>query len=82
MDRTRQADYELKVRRRGADRPEVIPIEASGELYGLEEELRQIVGAFQARRPLVSGEIARKLTVVCEAAQRAARDGGEVPLRF
>ena len=82
MDRTRQAEYELKVRRRGADRPEAIPVEASGELYELEEELRRIVGAFRARRPLVSGESARKLTIVCEAALRAARDGGEVPLRF
>jgi myo-inositol 2-dehydrogenase/D-chiro-inositol 1-dehydrogenase len=82
LDRTRQAAYELKVRRRGAGAPETIPIEASGELFELEEELRQIVGAFRARRPLVSGEEARKRTVVCLAAERAAREGGDVTLRF
>ncbi len=82
LDRTRQAVYELRVRRRGAAEPESIPIEVSGELFELEEELRRIVGAFRARRPLVSGEDARKRTIVCEAAERAAREGGDVPLRF
>jgi len=82
LDRTRQAAYELTVRRRGAAAPETIPIEASGELFELEEELRQIVGAFRARRPLVSGEEARKRTIVCLAAERAAREGGDVALRF
>ena len=82
LDRTRQATFELKVRRRGATAPETIPIEASGELFELEEELRRIVGAFRARRPLVSGEDARKRTIVCQAAERAAREGGDVALRF
>ncbi len=82
QDRTRQAAYELKVLRRGAAAPETIPIEASGELFELEEELRRIVGAFRARRPLVSGEDARKRTIVCQAAERAAREGGDVALRF
>ena len=82
LDRTRQAAYELKVRRRGSAAPDTIPIEASGELFELEEELRRIVVAFRARRPLVSGEDARKRTIVCLAAERAAQDGGDVPLRF
>ena len=82
LDRTREAAYELKVLRRGATAPQSIPIERSGELFELEEELRQIVGAFRARRPLVSGEDARKRTIVCLAAERAAREGGEVALRF
>jgi myo-inositol 2-dehydrogenase/D-chiro-inositol 1-dehydrogenase len=82
LDRTRQAAYELRVLRRGAAAPETIPIEASGELFELEEELGRIVGAFRARRPLVSGEDARKRTIVCLAAERAAREGGDVPLRF
>ncbi len=81
LDRTRVATYELKVRR-GATAPETIAIEESGELFELEEELRQIVTAFRARRPLVSGEDARKRTIVCLAAERAAREGGEVTLRF
>ena len=62
--------------------PSVGEIEESGELFELEEELRQIVTAFRARRPLVSGEDARKRTIVCLAAERAAREGGEVTLRF
>ena len=82
LDRTREAAYELKVRRRGSAVPETIPIEASGELFELEEELRRIVATFRARRPLVSGEDARKRTIVCLAAERAARDGGDVTLRF
>ena len=82
LDRTREAAYELKVRRRGSAAPETIPIEASGELFELEEELARIVAAFRARRPLVSGEDARTRTIVCLAAERAARDGGDVTLRF
>jgi len=82
LDRTREAAYELRVRRRGSDRPETIQIEASGELFELEEELRRIVAAFRARTPLVSGEDARKRTIVCLAAERAAWDGGDVTLRF
>jgi myo-inositol 2-dehydrogenase / D-chiro-inositol 1-dehydrogenase len=82
LDRAREAAYELKVRRRGSGTPETIPIEASGELFELEEELRRIVAAFRARRALVSGEDARKRTIVCLAAERAARDGGDITLRF
>jgi predicted dehydrogenase len=56
--------------------------ERPGELFDLEEELRQFVGAFRARRPLVSGEDARTRTSVGLAAERAAREGGEVTPPF
>src|SRR5262249_38479340 len=44
MDRTRHAVFELKRGRRGGE-PEVLPVEESGELFELEEELRQTVTA-------------------------------------
>ena len=55
---------------------------ASGELFELEEELRQTVAAFRDRRPLVPGEEARKRIVVCLEAERSLREGREIPLRF
>ena len=80
LDRSRQAVFELKVRRRGATAVEVVPVPASGELFELEEELRQTVTAFARRRPLVSAEEARKAVAVCLALERSLREGREVPL--
>jgi myo-inositol 2-dehydrogenase/D-chiro-inositol 1-dehydrogenase len=78
LDRSRQAAFELKVRRRGATAPETIPLSASGELFELEEQLRRAVVAFGERRALVSAEEARKAVVVCLAAERSLREGREV----
>ena len=61
LDRTREAAFGLKaMRRRGAAAPEPIPARRSGELFELEEQLRQTVAAFRERRALVCGEDARK----------------------
>jgi myo-inositol 2-dehydrogenase/D-chiro-inositol 1-dehydrogenase len=40
------------------------------------------VEAFRARRPLVSGEEARKRVIVCIEAERSLREGREIPLTF
>ena len=80
LDRSREAAFELKVRRRGGGAPEAIALAASGELYELEEELRRTVVAFRERRALVSPEEARKAVAVCLAAERSIREGREVPL--
>jgi len=80
LDRTREAAFELRVRRRGAPAPETIPLAASGELVELDEQLRRVVGAFRERRPLVSAEDARKPVVVCLAAEQSLREGREIPL--
>jgi len=80
LDRSREAAFELKVRRRGAAAPEAIALAASGELYELEEQLRQTVVAFGERRALVPAEEARKAVAICLAAEQSIREGREVPL--
>jgi myo-inositol 2-dehydrogenase / D-chiro-inositol 1-dehydrogenase len=82
MDRTRQPAFDLRVKRRGWEAPEPFVLRASGELFELEEEVRQTVAAFRDRRSLVSGEEARKRIVVCLEAERSLQEGREIPLRF
>jgi myo-inositol 2-dehydrogenase/D-chiro-inositol 1-dehydrogenase len=82
MDRTRQPAFDLRVKRRGREAPEPFVLTASGELFELEEEVRQTVAAFRDRRSLVPGEEARKRIVVCLEAERSLREGREIPLRF
>ena len=81
-DRTREPAYELKLKRAGAERAEVVPLGASGELFELEEELRLVVDAFRAGKPIVSGEEARKRVLVCLAAERSLAENREVTLEF
>lgn len=82
MDRTREPAFDLRVKRRGQAAPEALALGASGELFELEEEIRQTVAAFRDRRPLVSGEEARKRIVVCLEAERSLREGREIALRL
>ena len=82
LDRTRRPAFELKVKRRGAAGAETVTLAASGELFELEAQLAQAVVAFRERRPLVSGEEARKRVIVCVEAERALREGREIPLAF
>ena len=81
-DRTREPVCGLTLRRRGRSEAEAIPIAASGELFELEEQLRQVVTAFADRRPLVSAEEARKRVIVCLATERSLREGRAVDLLF
>lgn len=80
LDRTREAAFELRVRRRGAAAPETIPLAASGELFELEEQLRWVVPAFRDRRALVSAGEARRAVAVCLAAEQSVREGREISL--
>ena len=82
MDRTRRPAYELKLQRRGTGEAETVTLAASGELFELETQLAQAVVAFRERRPLVSGEEARKRVIVCVEAERSLREGREIPLSF
>ena len=81
MDRTLEPTYELKVRRRGQAEPEALTLAASGEVFELEEEIRRAVAAFAERRPLVSGQEAKKRIVICMEAERALEEGREIELR-
>lgn len=80
LDRTREAAFELKAKRRGAAAPETIPLAVSGELFELEEQLRRVVPAFRERRALVSAEEARRAVAVCLAAEQSLREGRMVSL--
>jgi myo-inositol 2-dehydrogenase/D-chiro-inositol 1-dehydrogenase len=82
MDRTLRPAFELRVRRRGEKEAVTVPLAPSGEVFELEEEIRQTAEAFRARRPLVSGGEARKRIVLCRAAERSLEEGREVELRF
>ena len=81
-DRTREPAFELKVKRAGAARAEIVQLGASGELFELDEELRLVVDAFRDGRPIVSGEEARKRILVCLAAEQSLAENREVSLQF
>ena len=82
MDRTRDPAFEIKVQRKGQKACEVLTVPPSGELFELEEELRRAVTAFRERKPIVSGEEARKRIIVCLEAERSLAEGKERPLAF
>ncbi len=81
-DRTLHPTFELKAQRRGAAGCETLEVAASGELFELEEELKQTVVAFRERRPLVSGAEARKRVILCLEAERSLAERREIALRF
>jgi len=81
-DRTREPSFEIKVKRAGAERVEVLKVAASGELFELDQELCLAVEAFKAGKPIVSGEEARKRILVCLAAERALFEGREMKLNW
>ena len=68
--------------RAGAEAPETLDLGVSGEVFELEEEIRQTVAAFRSRRSLVAGEEARRSVLVCLAAERSVRSGEAVALDF
>jgi hypothetical protein len=82
LDRALAPTFALTVRRRGHLEPETIPIERSGEVFELHDEVARTATAFQARRPLVRGVEARKRVIVCVEAERSLREGREIPLSF
>jgi len=82
LDRTLHPTFELRLHRRGQGGVETVPVDASGELVELAAQAREVVGAFARRRPLLSGEEARKRIVVCLAAEQSLRENREVTLSF
>jgi myo-inositol 2-dehydrogenase/D-chiro-inositol 1-dehydrogenase len=72
----------LKVQRRGKEKCETLDVPPSGELFELEEELKRVVSAFRERRPIISGEEARKRVVICIEAERSLAEGREIKLQF
>ena len=82
LDRTAAPTFELRVERGRGAGAETIPVARSGELVELGEQARRVVDAFIRRRPLLSGEEARKRIAVCLAAERSLREGREIPLEL
>jgi myo-inositol 2-dehydrogenase / D-chiro-inositol 1-dehydrogenase len=82
MDRTLQPTFELKVQHRGRSQCETVPLEPAGEVFELAAQLAATVAVFRERRPLVSGEEAKKRVVVCLEAERSLREGKEIALTF
>ena len=81
MDRTLHPELELKVQRRGQSEAEIVHLGGqSVHAVELEDQLRQVVVAFEQRRPLVSGEDGKKAVVLCVAADRSIREGREIEL--
>jgi myo-inositol 2-dehydrogenase/D-chiro-inositol 1-dehydrogenase len=82
MDRTLEPRHELKMQLAGAQEPEVVELEKSGEVFELEEGLAHVTRAFREGRTIVSGSDARKRIVVCLEAERSVREGRAVALKF
>ena len=82
MDRTLEPEYSLKLQERGSDRCVDVPIELSGEVFELREEIRQTARLFEQGRPLYPPESGRRVVIVCNEAERSLREGREISLRL
>jgi myo-inositol 2-dehydrogenase / D-chiro-inositol 1-dehydrogenase len=75
--------FELLVGPAGMTPPERIALTGnSGEVFELEEQIRLTTQAFAAGRTLVGAREAAKSVIVCLEAERAVREGREVPLKL
>jgi myo-inositol 2-dehydrogenase/D-chiro-inositol 1-dehydrogenase len=79
-DRTPTADFELKLRRAGAADAEIVPIEKSGEVYELEEQMRRLVTDVPRRAPLVSARAALPAQLICHEIERAIAEKRTITL--
>lgn len=79
-DRTPTAAFELKLRRKGSGDAEIVPIERSGEVYELEEQMRRLITDVPRRAPLVSARAALPSQVICLEIERAIRERRAIPL--
>lgn len=79
LDRTLHPDFELKVKRGGAD-AEIVAIEKSGEVFELEENLRRAFAGFHKGHSILSPKDARVAIEVCLAAEESFRTGSTIGL--
>ncbi|MGE4079136.1 MAG: Gfo/Idh/MocA family protein [Reyranella sp.] len=82
MDRTHTPDFELKLRRAGTETAETVPIEKSGEVFELEEQLRRLVDDVPRRTPLVSACDALPSLRICLEIERALAECRAVRLAW
>jgi myo-inositol 2-dehydrogenase/D-chiro-inositol 1-dehydrogenase len=82
MDRTHTPDFELKLRRAGAETAEIVEVEKSGEVFELEEQLRRLVIDVPARTPLVSARDALPSLKICLEIERALAEHRPIKLAW
>jgi len=82
MDRTLEPQFNLKLQRKGQEQCEEVPIEISGELFELQEEIRIAAGLFGSGKPFYPPEEGRKVVIICLEAERSLRENKEITLRF
>jgi len=82
IDRTETPDFELKLKRAGAELAEIVAVERSGEVFELEEQLRRLLVDVPARTPLVSMSEALPSQIVCLEIERALAERRAIPLRW
>lgn len=82
MDRTLEPQFSLKLQRKGKEACEDLPIEISGELFELQEEIRKAAVLFGSGKPLYPPEEGRKVVIICLEAERSLRENREIALRF
>jgi myo-inositol 2-dehydrogenase/D-chiro-inositol 1-dehydrogenase len=79
LDRDHSPKFELKLSR-GTDTGEIVPVEKSGEVFELEEELRRLLADVPARAPLVSAREALPSLKICLEIERALAERKPVKL--
>ena len=80
MDRSTTPAFGLKFARAGEDSGAEIPVEWSGEVFELEEQLRELPARVAAREPRVSAADALLSLRLCLAAEESMRSGRPVRL--
>jgi myo-inositol 2-dehydrogenase/D-chiro-inositol 1-dehydrogenase len=82
MDRTTEPQFNIKIRRKGRENGEEVPIEISGELFELQEEIKKAAELFSRGKAFYPPEEGRKVVIICLEAERSLRENREIPLRF
>jgi len=86
MDRAEQATLGYQVRKRdtpferGVYESDSVPLEPENHQVKVDKQIARVLGAFRAAIAPTPGEEARKRVAVCLAADRAIREGRELPL--
>ncbi len=74
MDRTTTPSFDMRLRR-GTQAPQSLAIPLSGEVFELEENLRQAYAGFAQGRSVMPPEVARRSVAVALAAERSWVEG-------
>jgi myo-inositol 2-dehydrogenase/D-chiro-inositol 1-dehydrogenase len=82
MDRTTNPQFNLKLQRKGVETAEEVPIEISGELFELQEEIKAAAELFTSGKAFYPPEEGRKVVIICLEAERSLRGSREISLRF